>query len=77
MMIFETYVKSCPEVRDRGPVDLCLVSRYWNAVASDTLRLWPKIIIPLLNPRLDAALRRIHGSKPGKFDVVNNFCQPD
>ena len=77
--IFETYAKSYPEVRDERVGDLCLVSKYWNAVAHNTPHLWTKINLsfPFSDDHLDAARKRIRASKFEKIDVFIDFCDPE
>ena len=77
--IFKIYVKSYPEVLDQRVVDLCLVKRYWNAVANDTPQLWTKINIsfPFADNHIAAVLKRIRASGLQKIDVSIDFRDPN
>lgn len=79
MRIFKTYVESYPEVLDRGVVDLCLVSKYWNTVANGTPQLWTKINLsfPFDPYHLAAMRKRVRTSKLEKIDVSIYFRDPD
>ena len=78
MEIFKAYVKSYPEVLDQRVVDLCLVGKYWNAVANGTPELWTKINLsfPFADHHLAAMVKRIHASKLQEIDVSINFRDP-
>ena len=77
--IFKSYAKTYPEVRNERVVDLCLVSKHWNAVAHNTPHLWTKINLcfPFADDHLDAARKRIHASKLKKIDIFINFCNSE
>ncbi|KAF9648049.1 hypothetical protein BDM02DRAFT_2427725 [Thelephora ganbajun] len=77
--IFKTYTESYPEVLDQRVVDLCLVRKYWNAVANDTPQLWTRINLsfPFTKRHLAAALKRVHASKLEEIDVSIEFRDPD
>ena len=78
MNIFEIYAESYPAICDQRVVDLCLVSKCWNAVASRTPRLWTKINIsfPFADHHLAAVLKRVQASKLEKIDVSIDFRGP-
>ena len=77
--IFKSYAKTYPEVRNERVVDLCLVSKHWNAVAHNTPHLWTKIKLyfPFADDHLDVARKRIHASKLRKIDIYINFCDSE
>ena len=77
--IFKIYVESYPEVLDQRVVDLCLVKRYWNAVANDTPQLWTKINIsfPFADNHIAAVLKRVCASGLQKIDVSIDFRDPN
>ena len=68
-----------PEVPNERAGALCLVSKYWNAVAHNTPHLWTKInlFFPFADDHLDAARKRIRTSKFEKIDVSIDFCDPE
>jgi hypothetical protein len=73
--IFKTYVESYP---DKGPVDLCLVGKYWNAVANATPQLWTNIrfSFPFTSGHLIRVLKWVRASKLQKIDVLIDFRDP-
>ena len=79
MHIFKTYAESYPEDLDQRVVDLCLVGRYWNEVASSTPQLWTKINLsfPFSGHHLAAALKRVRASKLQEIDVSIDFRDPN
>lgn len=79
MQIFKTYAESYPEVLDQRVVDLCLVGKYWNAVANSTPQLWTEInlFFPFPDQHLAAALKRVRASRLQKIDVSIDFRNPD
>jgi hypothetical protein len=77
-LIFKTYAKSYPEIRDARAGYLCLVSRYWNTIANSTPHLWTEIslIFPFADDHLDVARRRIRTSKRKNLDIFIDFRDP-
>ena len=77
--IFKTYVESYPEILGQEVADLCLVSKYWNAVANSTPQLWTEIDLsfPFTNHHLTAVLKRVRASKLEKIDVSIDFYDPN
>ena len=79
MKIFEFYAESYAAVHNQRIVDLCLVSRYWNTVASGTPQLWTKVNLsfPFADHHLAAMLKQVRNSKLEKIDVSIDFRNPD
>jgi len=78
MRIFEVYAESHPAVRNQRVVDLCLVNKYWDAVANRTPRLWTRINLsfPFARDHLAAMRKRVRASKLEKIDVSIDFRDP-
>jgi hypothetical protein len=77
--IFKTYAESYPEVLDQRVVDLCLVGKYWKAVANSTPQLWTNLNIsfPFTDDHLAGVLKRVRASKFQKIDVFIDFRDPN
>jgi len=79
MRIFRIYVESYPEVLNERVVDLCLVGKYWNAVANDTPQLWTNVNFrfPFDDDHLATAHKRVRVSKLQTIDVLIDCDDPD
>ena len=77
--ILKVYAASNPKLLDRRVVDLCLVRKFWNAVAEDTPELWTKINLsfPFTRDNLTAAAKRVNRSKTAKINVSIEFRDPE
>ena len=77
--IFRAYVESYPEALNERVVDLCLVGKYWNAVANNTPQLWTNInlFFPFTDDNLAAMRKRVYASKLQSLDVFIDFYDPN
>jgi hypothetical protein len=77
--IFKTYAECNPMDLEHGAVVLCLVEKYWNAVATATPQLWDNISFSssFTPGHLARMLRRVQTSKPHKIDIFIDLRHPD